>query len=256
MSLLLTPLQYSWLQELQVPAPLLSPYLEPPKAKAVPTPVPMVKALLKPMPEPEAEPEPITVSLVQVDKAALSTMSLADLEVYAKQCQGCELHAQRINPVWGAGQTQQPEWMVISAAPSSHEELAALPMQGPSGELFAAQMRSIGIDSEQQLYITQLVKCRPTDRQDHAHYVAACQAILLRQIELIQPQRLVLLGDEVVALFFGADKTVPALRSEWHEWQGLPVVVSHHPASMLLRPQLKAEAWADLLLMRSGLHAS
>ena len=252
MSLLLTPLQHSWLQELQIPAPLLSPYLE----KATPTPVPVPKPVLKTAPEPKPALEPISVPVVRVDKAALSSMGLAELEAYAKQCQGCHLHAERINPVWGAGQMQQPDWMVISAAPSSHEELAALPMQGPSGELFEAQMHSIGIDREQQLYVTQLVKCRPTDAQNQSDYVAACQAILFRQIELIQPQRLLLLGDEVVALFFGADQTVQGLRSTLHAWQGLPVVVSHHPASMLLRPQLKAEAWEDLLLMRAGLMAT
>src|SRR5699024_3171576 len=105
------------------------------------------------------------------------------------QCQACELHEQRAQAVVGAGQAQQPDWMVISTAPSSNEEMAGLPMQGKSGELFAAQMQSIGIDQAAQLYVTQLLKCRSATKPQ-AEHIAACQQILWRQIDLIQPRRL------------------------------------------------------------------
>lgn len=188
--------------------------------------------------------------------AELAQMDLMQLQAYANQCQACELHEQRVQAVVGAGQVKRPEWMVISTAPSSGEELSGLPMQGKSGELFAAQMQSIGIQISQELYITQLLKCRSNTKQT-SEYIAACKPILWRQIELIQPKRLLLLGSKAAAIFLGEQIPFESLRGQIHQWQdntgrSLPVVVSYHPSSILLRPQNKAKSWADLVLMLSA----
>lgn len=248
MSLVLSPLQKSWLQEIQVATPFLAPYMErveevKPAAKTV------APSLKKVAPTEKA-------IIVPVNATDLAQMSLIQLQAHVEQCQGCDLHQQRTQTVVGAGQTQQPEWFVISTAPSSHEELAGLPMQGKSGELFAAQMQSIGLNLEQQLYLTQLLKCRSSTKRAAIEHIKACKAILLKQIELIQPQRLLLLGAKAAALFLGTERPFEALCGQAQSWpdaQGrtLPVVVSYHPASLLLRPQLKAKAWHDLLLMKT-----
>lgn len=270
MSLVLSTLQQQWLQEIQVATPFIAPY----RSQQVPVKAPTLveakvagpkseSALISvvkstptpasaPAPAPKAAPIPVAALQPMAD---LTQMSLVQLQAYVEQCQACALHEQRTQVVWGAGQVQQPDWFVISTAPSSNEELAGLPMQGKSGELFAAQMQSIGIDIEQQLYITQLVKCRASNKPDPEH-IKECRAILLRQIELIQPQRLLLLGAKATAMFLGNEQSFEALRGKAHQWQGphgqtLPVVVSYHPVSLFSRPQFKAQAWADLRLIAS-----
>lgn len=265
MSLVLSTLQHSWLQEIQVATPFLAPYKEKVKAEKVAkaekvTSAAKVLAPLLKQAAPTAVEAPVeTPSVIPVKSAELAQMNLAQLQAYVEQCQGCDLHQQRTQTVWGAGQTQQPEWFVISTAPSSHEELAGLPMQGKSGELFVAQMQSIGIKIEQHLYLTQLLKCRVSSRgsaKPSLEYLEACKAILLRQIELIQPQRLLLLGAKAAAMFLGEKQPFEALRGQLNHWQdsqgrSLPAVVSYHPASLLLRPQLKVQAWQDLLLIKN-----
>lgn len=262
MSLVLSTLQQSWLQEIKIATPFLAPYRERP-AEVKPAAKVMAPLLKKataaveiPVKKPAEELAEKTL-IVPVKAIDLAQMSLKQLQTHVEQCQGCDLHQQRTQTVWGAGQTQQPDWFVISTAPSSHEELAGLPMQGKSGELFAAQMQSIGLNLE-QLYLTQLLKCRSlTSGKPALEYIEACKAILLRQIELMQPQRLLLLGSKATALFFGNNTSFEALRGQLQSWQDtqgriLPVVVSYHPASLLLRPQLKSQAWQDLLLMQQA----
>lgn len=289
-SLTLSTLQQRWLSELQVAGPFIAPY----KAKVVSTTAPQQNKTVAPVEIKTAEPmisarqalndslaalrpdstpaaqakstvpavtPPATAPkpVVRYVASDLQRLDLSALQHFADQCQACELHEQRAQAVVGAGQTQQPDWMVISTAPSSNEEMAGLPMQGKSGELFAAQMQSIGIDQAAQLYVTQLLKCRSATKPQ-AEHIAACQQILWRQIDLIQPRRLLLLGAKAATLFLGDQVPFEALRGQVHQWrnpsndQPLPVVVSYHPASILLRPQLKAQSWGDLLLCRQLQH--
>lgn len=267
-SLTLSHLQQAWLKEMRVAAPFIAPYRaisKPPPSSTQATPNVQLAdnarralsdslALLKtdaPVSIPTAKTAPTT----QEQHTDLSQMDLNQLQVYANQCQACELHESRNQAVVGAGQTQQPDWFVISTAPSSNEEIEGLPMQGKSGELFQAQMYSIGIDIKQQMYLTQLLKCRSSTKAQASH-LQACRAILLRQIELIQPQRLLLLGAKAAALFLDEKVAFETLRGQVHHWQDksgkpLSVIVSYHPSSILLRPQLKAQSWQDLLLMQS-----
>lgn len=287
-SLNLSTLQISWLTELQVAAPFIAPYrtkespntenkadraiathtlenketgvmsarqalsdslaeLRPKKASA--------PVFVPPANEPVAPPSQAKDRLQPELPSELTQMDLMQLQAYANRCQACSLHEQRVQSVLGAGQINQPDWMVISTAPSSNEEISGLPMQGKSGELFTAQMQSIGVDVSHQLYLTQLLKCRAATKPIPEQLVA-CQPILWRQIELIQPKRLLVLGSKAASLFLGEGTPFEGLRGQVHQWQDpksgrhLPVVVSYHPASILLRPQLKAQSWGDVLLMK------
>lgn len=268
-SLTLSPIQQCWLQEMQVAAPFIAPYRAISKPLA-PNTTPTNKspslvparqalkdslALLKPVVADVAAPSVKIRPAVDEQNIDIAKMDLKQLQVFANQCQACELHEFRTQAVAGSGQIDQPDWFVISTAPSSNEEIEGLPMQGKSGELFQAQMHSIGVNISQQMYLTQLLKCRSETTAKEEH-LQACHAILLRQIELIQPKRLLLLGAKAAALFLGKSLAFEALRGHIHQWSGkddkqLPVIVSYHPSSILLRPQLKAQSWHDLLLMRS-----
>lgn len=186
---------------------------------------------------------------------ALNQLNLEQIQHYADQCSGCALHEQRQRAVLGAGHTDQPDWMVISIAPSSNEEMAGLPMQGKTGELFAHQLQSITVPRDLTFYTTQLVKCR-SPHHTKPDYIHACQQILWRQIELIQPKHILLLGEAGAELFFEASASFDELRAEVQSWQRpdgvrIPVVVTFDPVSLLLRPQDKVKAWADLLLMQT-----
>lgn len=283
--LTLSVLQQSWLHEIQVAAPFVAPYRiknqtvavqstrtvavntvaatgdDNTEATAVSARQALSDSLALLRPEPKnprvieaVTPEKITAPAAVVLPSDIANMNLVQLQSYANQCQACNLHEQRVQAVLGAGQEQNPDWFVISTAPSSNEELEGLPMQGKSGELFVAQMRSVGIDVAQQLYLTQLLKCRSA-MAAQADFIQACQTILKQQIQLVQPKRLLLLGSKAAALFLGDQIPFETLRGQVHQWQdpqgqSLPVVVSYHPSSVLLRPQLKAQSWTDLLLMQ------
>lgn len=277
--LVLSTLQQQWLLEMQVAAPFLAPYREKiNRSVAAPVASTAIAKTTAPRPatnlskdlraslvpaetsarQPSLKSDDVLAAAPVVEKApvkALAQMTLEQLAAFSQQCDLCELHTSRVQAVFGAGQTQQPDWFVVSTAPSSNEELEGLPMQGKSGELFAAQLHSIGIDPTQQLYMTQLLKCR-ADSKTQTDYIQACQGLLWRQIALIQPRRLLLLGSKAAMLFLGEAASFEALRGKVHQWQEpssgrqLPVVVSYHPSSILLRPQLKAQSWSDLLLCK------
>lgn len=198
----------------------------------------------------ESEPEITLVNL-----PPLAQQDLQQLHQHAQQCTACALHEQRQRAVVGAGEENQPDWMAISIAPSSNEEIAGLPMQGKSGDLFANQLQSIALPESMTFYTTQLLKCR-SPQHPKAEYIQACQTILWRQIELIRPKRLLLLGTTTAQLFFGTESGFEQLRGQLQTWQApfgesIPALVSYDPVSLLLRPQDKIKAWADLLLMQS-----
>lgn len=276
-SLQISPIQHAWLRELQVaPAFLARPVVvaAPQELKRSPppvsdTPVSTSNAagtmpataraalhehlgLKKSTPPVAAEPEAPTQPIV---REALNALSLEQIQNYADHCSACALHEQRQRAVIGAGHTEQPDWMVISIAPSSNEEMAGLPMQGKTGELFAQQLQSIAVPPHLTFYTTQLVKCR-SPHHTKTEYIQACQQILWRQIALIQPKHIILLGEASAELFFGAQIPFDELRAKVQSWQRpdgdtIPVIVTYDPVSLLLRPQDKLHAWADLLLMQT-----
>lgn len=261
-ALSLTRLQQRWLVELQLPAAFITPYVQASTASATSAPktaateLQQLKALAtstKAGPPSAVPTAPTVVSKSAPHSAQLAHMDLAQLEHYARQCHRCDLHEQRQQLVWAMGQAQQPRWMVISTAPSSNEELAGLPMQGKRGELFRNQLHSIGLDVQSTMYFTQLLKCH-SSQPAQSSYIAACQALLWRQLELVQPQHLLLLGAEPARLFFGAQAQLNTLRGQVQIWQSpqgvsIPTVISEDPSHLLLHPQRKAKAWADMLLI-------
>lgn len=274
----LTPVQLSWLRELQVAAPFLKAYTHvPAQTVTVPEPelqVPSQASLPKSESKPAQMPEEARAALhnqlglkkqespnlepvapVVVDLPDLGQQTLSQLAQYAQQCMACGLHEQRQRAVVGSGEENNPDWMVISIAPSSNEEMVGLPMQGKSGELFAHQLQSIAIPAATTFYTTQLLKCR-SPQHAKADYIQACQGILWRQIELIRPKHLLLLGQATSNLFFGSQRSFEQLRAQVQTWQSpwgesIPAVVTYDPVALLLRPQDKVKAWADLLLLQT-----
>ncbi len=182
-------------------------------------------------------------------------LSLQELREHAEQCQACSLHEVRARVVFGEGAETAVQWMFIGEAPGGHDDMNGKPFQGRPGELLRAMLASVDIDAAAPAYFTNVLKCRPMgNRSPEPEEVAACMPLLRRQIQLLQPVRLVALGRVAAGALLGRDDDLESLRGRVHDYRDedgntIPLVVTHHPASLLLHGQLKAEAWRDLNLL-------
>jgi len=182
--------------------------------------------------------------------------TLASLREHAARCVACELHQVRGRTVFGEG-VEAPQWMFVGEAPGEYDESVGMPFQGRAGELLQAMLGSIGATSATPMYFTNVLKCRPMgNRSPEAHEIAACLPLLRRQISLLRPACLVALGRVAAGALLGGSEDFEALRGSVHEFvdddgRRIPVVVTHHPASLLLHAHDKADAWRDLNLLRS-----
>lgn len=190
---------------------------------------------------PAAEPEPFP--------PADTLQALAE---QAAVCQRCRLHEGRGAVVFGAG-ASAPGWLVVGEAPDAHDDRAGQPFAGPAGELLRAMLHAVGIDHDSQVYATSLVKCRPLgNRPPEPDERQACAGFLSQQLAFLAPERILALGESAARQFAGPDATLESLRGKSLSYRlpdgnEVPVFVTHHPATLLLCPPLKAEAWHDLL---------
>lgn len=173
-------------------------------------------------------------------------------------CQACGLCQGRKNTVFGVGDTQA-RWLVVGEAPGENEDLQGEPFVGQAGQLLDNMLKAVGLNrggtGAQGVYIANVLKCRPpANRNPQPEEVAKCEPYLRRQVELLQPQIILALGRFAAQSLLQA--TVPdiatlplgKLRGQVHQYNGVPVIVSYHPAYLLRTPQDKARAWADLCL--------
>lgn len=179
----------------------------------------------------------------------------ATLQVLTEQaagCQQCRLHEGRSAVVFGAGVTA-PGWLVVGEAPDAHDDRTGQPFAGPAGDLLRAMLNAVGIDRDAQVYATSLVKCRPLgNRPPEPDERQACAGFLNQQLAFLAPERILALGESAARHFAGPDATLDSLRGKALHYRlpdgrDVPVFVTHHPATLLLCPPLKAEAWHDLL---------
>ncbi|MDV2115411.1 uracil-DNA glycosylase [Alcaligenes faecalis] len=188
--------------------------------------------------------------LIQPDKAP----DMASLLEQVQACQECGLHTGRAQVVFGSELLSEPDWMIIGEAPGTSDDRSAKPFDGKAGLLLQAMLNSAIPNAS--VYKTHLVKCRPLgNRPPTQDELAACRAFLDAQIRLVQPRRLLAVGHLAAVALSGRDEDLEVLRGQaltYTDAQGrsLPLVVTYHPASLLLRPQHKANAWRDLTLLR------
>lgn len=178
-----------------------------------------------------------------------------------QSCEGCARSGSRVQVFTGVGVSQQPEWFVLGSAPTRQDEAAAQAWQSAAGQLLYAQLQAIGLTTEQQIYCSYALKCYAPAPTPSADEINACRGVFLQELAFVQPKRLLLLGQSAVEMVFGAQAKLSELRGTVQQWQpaegeALPVVIGADPASLLLRPQQKAQAWLDLLLMRSLMEQS
>ncbi|QEL64907.1 DNA polymerase bacteriophage-type [Oryzomicrobium terrae] len=177
-------------------------------------------------------------------------LSWPELRQTIAACRACGLCEQRTQTVPGVGD-EQADWLFIGEGPGADEDAQGEPFVGQAGKLLDAMLAAIDLKRGDDVYIANAVKCRPPgNRTPEPAEMAACRPFLTRQIELLQPKLLVLLGRAAADSVLGLEKPLAALRGRVHEYQGIPVVVTYHPAYLLRNLPEKAKAWEDLLFAR------
>ena len=187
----------------------------------------------------------------------IAAMGWQELRQAVAACTACTLCQSRTQTVFGSG-AALAHWLVVGEAPGEQEDLQGQPFVGPSGELLDHMLFALGLtrsDSDtgepaaRRVFIANTVKCRPPrNRNPGPEELAACEPFLLRQIELLKPRIILALGAFAIKALLRSDKPVGKLRGRLHSYQGVPVVVSYHPAYLLRQPLEKARAWEDLCL--------
>lgn len=178
--------------------------------------------------------------------AAIARMSWEELARAVRECSACALCERRRQAVLGVGDTAA-DWLFIGEGPGEQEDIKGEPFVGQAGKLLDAMLAAIGLVRGQNVYIANAVKCRPeNNRTPHAEEMAACRPFLLRQIALLQPKLLVLLGKAAVHSVLDDDQALARLRKQPLHFGQIPVAVTYHPAYLLRNLPEKAKAWEDL----------
>jgi len=163
-------------------------------------------------------------------------------------CRECGLHKSRTHTVFGSG-NQNADWLIIGDTPTIDDDKNGNPFTGQSGELLTAMLRAIKL-TRQQVYITNTLKCTtPNNREPETTELDTCLQYLHKQISLINPKLILVLGQSAAQRVLSNQSTLARLRQKVHTLEGsnIPVVVSYHPSSLLSMPANKGKAWQDLL---------
>jgi DNA polymerase len=188
------------------------------------------------------------------DEAARVAALGAMAEVVAA-CRRCRLCEGRQKTVFGSGDPNA-DLMFIGEGPGAEEDRQGLPFVGRAGELLTRIIEAIGMTRE-QVYIANIVKCRPPGNRDpQPDEVAACRPYLERQVALVRPRLLVALGRIAAQTLLGNDLPIGRMRGQWFEVLGVPLMVTYHPAALLRNPALKRPTWEDMQQVRDHLQAA
>ena len=157
--------------------------------------------------------------------------------------------------MFGVGDTQA-DWLIVGEAPGENEDLQGEPFVGQAGKLLDNMLKALGLDRRQNVYIANVLKCRPPgNRNPEPQEVAQCEPFLRRQVQLLQPRIILAMGRFAVQSLLGSSEPIGKLRGRRHEYMGVPVVVTYHPAYLLRNLPDKAKAWADLCLANELVNA-
>lgn len=171
--------------------------------------------------------------------------ALEQLKYEVKNCTLCALSQKRTNVVFGEG-FSKAKIMCIGEGPGYYEDQMGRPFVGKSGELLDKILGVCGFTRDEHVYIANIVKCRPPENRDPLpEERTACLPYLLKQIEIIQPKIIVLLGATALKGLIDPNAKITQLRGTWLEWDGLQVMPTFHPSALLRNENLKRPAWED-----------
>ena len=192
-------------------------------------------------------------SIDAVSPANLTEQEFIDLDAdwntlqsTVSRCTACQLHETRTQTVFGVGD-RKADWLFIGEGPGATEDARGEPFVGQAGKLLDQMLAAIQLDRGHQVYITNIVKCRPpNNRNPSLNEARQCAPYLTRQIKLIQPKLIVALGKVAAQNLLNSDESISSLRGKVHSHLGIPLIVTYHPAYLLRSLPDKAKAWKDL----------
>lgn len=198
----------------------------------------------------QSKPTPVTVPA----QAHAHLSHWVELARTVAACRACDLCHNRKQTVFGIG-NQQADLLLVGEAPGAQEDLKGEPFVGRAGQLLDRMLQAIGL-SRSQIYIANILKCRPPHNRDPtADEVQRCTPFLLQQIALLQPKLIVALGRVSAHYLLSTSATISSLRKEWFRYgEGqIPLRVTYHPAYLLRNPEDKRRAWEDLCVIQKYL---
>jgi DNA polymerase len=179
-------------------------------------------------------------------REAILQMDWSELKTAVSGCTACRLHETRTQSVFGVGD-EQADWLLVGEGPGAEEDKQGEPFVGQAGKLLDNMLAAISLKRGRNVYIANTVKCRPPgNRNPEADEVAACEPYLTRQIVLARPRLIVALGKVAAQRLLETDESIASLRGKLHQCQGIPLIVTYHPAYLLRSLPDKAKAWEDL----------
>ena len=181
--------------------------------------------------------------------------TLESLATTIASCQACPLAPTRHNTVPGQG-ALNPDIMFIGEGPGADEDAQGLAFVGRAGQLLTKMIAAMGYTRE-QVFIGNIVKCRPPgNRTPTPQEMAWCMPYLKRQIAVIRPKLIVCLGSTAVRGLIGEQTGITRIRGTWREFEGIPVMLTFHPAYLLRNPAEKGKVWTDLKAVLARLRQS
>jgi DNA polymerase len=197
--------------------------------------------------------------------ATIAALDWPELKGMVRDCTACKLRAGCTQTVFGVGD-EHADWLFVGEGPGADEDAQGEPFVGQAGKLLDSMLMSIGLKRGSNVYIANIVKCRPPgNRNPEPDEIATCLPYLERQIALIKPRLIVALGKVAATSLLrtgdaggighpsasplrglGRDATLGSLRGTVHDFHGTPLIVTYHPAYLLRSPAEKAKAWEDL----------
>lgn len=213
----------------------------------------------QPQPAVTPDPEPVKESLGSVyeriaalipqDSPLHAFDQLEDVQAWVASTELIELDRTRINPVFGVGDPKA-DLMVIGEAPGADEDKKGEPFVGRAGQLLTKILEAIGF-ARTDVYIANILKSRPPDnRPPKPEEVKAHLPILHKQISLIQPKLILCVGRTSGTSLLGKDSSLKDMRGTFHDYHGIPVMVTYHPAALLRNPNWKRPTWDDVQQLR------
>ena len=180
------------------------------------------------------------------------SLALRVIHENAAACVACSLHETRTNPVFARGNPLS-QLMVIGEAPGEEEDRTGEPFVGRAGKLLDVLLQAVGFPRD-SVYICNVLKCRPPgNRNPLPHEVESCSGFLRSQIDAIAPKALLAVGKFAAQTLVQSEESIGRLRGRIHQYNGVPVVVTYHPAYLLRSPSATRVAWQDFQLLRSVL---
>jgi uracil-DNA glycosylase len=215
-----------------------------PMAREAPAAAPIIRPP-RVQPSSVAAPVAAPVAIDPARAARIAALDWAALSVEVSACNACGLCKQRKQAVFGVGAQSAP-WLLVGEGPGAEEDQQGEPFVGQAGKLLDAMLAAMKLQRGREVYIANVVKCRPPgNRTPSTEEALACAPFLDRQIALIQPKLIVALGKTAVMRLTGSEASMASLRGSLHAYRGIPVIATYHPAYLLRNLPEKLKAWED-----------